>query len=317
VIERREVSDRILNQVGRAMGTFSMLRPGDRVAVGVSGGKDSMCLVHALDAYRSRAPFSYEVIAVTVEQGKFTAPIERIGESLAAIGVPWVLRQEPRTLQLVSDGAAHGCDVCSRYRRGALYRIASELDCNVLALGHTSDDCAEALFRNVLFNGRVASLPPVANSRKGELRVIRPLVFVSEEWATRYVDRHELATVGCVCGDKEGPRSEIRAFLDDMGSRHTGVSESVTAALGNVSPYTLFDSGLRKKGADDPAFSEVRTGVGLNVPIKDADLAYGSGKMMSTRSWRGLDKSSIPGRGRARPKPSVRISSSGTPASTR
>ena len=90
-MERREGPDRVLNRVGRAMGTFSMLRPGDRVAVGVSGGKDSMCLVHALDAYRARAPFSYEVIAVTVDQGKFTAPIERIGESLSAIGMPWVL----------------------------------------------------------------------------------------------------------------------------------------------------------------------------------------------------------------------------------
>ena len=260
-MERREVSEKVLNNVGRAMGTFRMLRPGDRVAVGVSGGKDSMCLVHALDRYRSRAPFRYELIAVTVEQGKFTAPIERIGECLEAIGVPWTLRQEPRTLQLVADGTEHGCDVCSRHRRGALYKIASELDCNVLALGHTADDCAEALFRNVLFNGRVASLPPVTDTKMGEIRVIRPLVFVTEEWTRRYADRYELTTVGCVCGEKEGPRSQIRVFLDEMETRHTGVSESVTAALGNVNPYTLFDRGLRKEGADGPAFAEIQTTV--------------------------------------------------------
>jgi tRNA 2-thiocytidine biosynthesis protein TtcA len=262
-MDRREVQERVLHDVGRAMGTFSMLRSGDRVAVGVSGGKDSMCLVHAIEAYRSRAPFPYEVIAVTVEQGKFTSPIEQVGESLAKIGVPWVRSKEPRTLQLVADGVEHGCDVCSRHRRGALYQIASDLGCTVLALGHTANDCAESLFRNVLFNGRIASLPPVAESKKGELRVIRPLVFVTEKWTTLYAVRHDLTTVGCVCGDRQGPRSEIRTFLDGIEERHPGVSESVKAALGNVNPYTLFDPRLTKEGADVPAFSSVRTAVGI------------------------------------------------------
>ena len=135
--------------------------PGDRVAVGVSGGKDSLCLLHALVAYRRRAPFPYELVAVTIEQGKFKAPIRGLEGEIRALGVQWVVRDDPATLDLVAGGVAHGCDVCSRHRRSALYRAASELGCTVLALGHTADDCAEALLRNILFNGRIASLPPV------------------------------------------------------------------------------------------------------------------------------------------------------------
>jgi tRNA 2-thiocytidine biosynthesis protein TtcA len=249
-----ESRERVLYDVGRAMGTFSMLCPGDRVVVGVSGGKDSMCLVHALETHRGRAPFPYELVAVTVEQGKFTADIESIRESLARMGVDWVVRPEPRTLELLAHDVEHGCDVCSRNRRGALYRIAEELGGTALALGHTADDCAESLLRNVLFNGRIASLPPVAESRRGGLRVIRPLVYVTEEWTRRYSEEHGLRTVGCVCHEKEGPRSEIRRFLEDMETKHPGRSKSLTAALGNVNPYTLADPGLRKENADIPVF---------------------------------------------------------------
>ena len=248
------VTEKVLYRLGRAMGTFSMLRPGDRVAVGVSGGKDSLCLLHSLAAYRPRAPFPFEVVALTVDQGKFTGPIQQIEASIRRADVEWVLRKDPRTLELVAQGVEHGCDVCSRNRRGLLYEIAAELGCTVLALGHTADDCSEALLRNILFNGRIASLPPVAESRKGLMRLIRPLVYVTEDLTANYAIENGLATLGCVCAEKDGPRSEIREFLDRMGADHQDVSESVSAALANVNPYTLFDSKLRKEGSDDPAF---------------------------------------------------------------
>ena len=247
--------DRVLELVGKAMGRFAMLRRNDRVAVGVSGGKDSLCLLHALVAYRKRAPFPYDVVAVTVEQGKFKSPIRALAPQIAALGVPWDVRDEPATLRLVADEIRHGCDVCSRHRRRALYAIAAELGCGVLALGHTADDCAEALLRNVLFNGRIASLPPVARSRKGALRLVRPLVFVNEAQTSAYAGALGFDTVGCVCGDKESVRREIRTFLHALRARHPGVAESITAALGNVNPYTLFDPLLSKPGADiSPAF---------------------------------------------------------------
>src|SRR5262245_12468811 len=257
VVGPGDVERTVLDLMGRAMGRFAMLRPGDRVAVGVSGGKDSLCLLHALVAYRRRAPFPYEVVAVTVEQGKFTASIRGLASSIAGLGVEWVVRDEPATLRLVADGVAHGCDVCSRHRRRALYAIAAELGCSVLALGHTADDCAEALLRNILFNGRIASLPPVARSRKGGLRLIRPLALVSEQLTTAYARDAGFEAIGCVCGDKESVRREIRDFLDRLRARHAGVPESISAALGNVNPYTLFDPGLTKSGADlSPAFTD-------------------------------------------------------------
>jgi tRNA 2-thiocytidine biosynthesis protein TtcA len=250
-----QVEARVLDLVGRAMGRFSMLRPGDRVAVGVSGGKDSLCLLAALAAYRARAPFSYDLVAVTVEQGKFTSAIGALGPQIRRLGVEWVVRDEAATLRLVRDGVAHGCDVCSRHRRRALYQLADELDCDVLALGHTADDCAEALLRNILFNGRIASLPPVATSRKGRLRLIRPLALVSEALTSAYATARGLEAVGCVCGEKDSVRREIREFLATLKRRHRGVAESVSAALGNVNPYTLFDAALAKDGADlSPAF---------------------------------------------------------------
>jgi tRNA 2-thiocytidine biosynthesis protein TtcA len=254
-MDRGDVEERVLEAIGRAMGRFEMLRPGDRVAVGVSGGKDSLTLVHALAAYRRRAPFPYDLVAMTVEQGKFKAPIRTLEAGLARLGIPWIVSDDTRTLRLVDAGVVHGCDTCSSHRRHALYQLAADHGCTVLALGHTADDCAEALFRNILFNGRIASLPPVARSRKGTLRLIRPLVFVSERDTGTYAETCGFATVGCVCGDRAGVRSEIRDFLTRMSARHAGVGQSIVAALGNVNPYTLLDAALTKAGAETaPAF---------------------------------------------------------------
>jgi tRNA 2-thiocytidine biosynthesis protein TtcA len=245
------VEHKVLDAMGRAMGRFSMLRPGDRIAVGVSGGKDSLTLLHALIAYKKRAPFPYDVIALTLEQGKFKLPIAALEEKIRALNVEWILREDIATLRLIAENVPHGCDVCSRHRRYNLYKIASELGCSVLALGHTADDCAESLLRNILFNGRIASLPPVSQSQKGSVRLIRPLVYVTENLSTEYAREQGFLPIACVCGEKESVRREIREFLDGMKSRHVGISDSVTAALGNVNLYTLFG-----ENPPDPVWSE-------------------------------------------------------------
>jgi tRNA 2-thiocytidine biosynthesis protein TtcA len=231
---------KVLDAIGRAMGRFSMLRPCDRVAVGVSGGKDSLTLLHALVAYKKRAPFPYDLVAITLEQGKFKLPIGALEEKIRRLGVEWVIREDAATLRLIAENIPHGCDVCSRHRRYHLYQIASELNCRILALGHTADDCAESLLRNILFNGRIASLPPVSQSQKGTVRLIRPLVYVSENLSTEYAKAQGFLPIACVCSEKESVRREIREFLDTMRSRHAGISDSITAALGNVNLYTLF-----------------------------------------------------------------------------
>src|SRR5262249_25733496 len=249
-----DIERRVHAAVGRALGRFAMLRPGARVAVGGSGGKDSLTLLGALVAHRRHAPFEYNVVAVTIEQGKFKRSIEALGAITRSLGVEWVLRDDPRTLALVRGDVAHGCDVCSRHRRRSLYRLAGELGATALALGHTADDCAESLFRNVLFNGRIASLPPVAQSRRGTLRLIRPLVFVTEELTEAYARAVGLAPIGCVCGDRDNVRREIRSFLAALQARHTGTRESIAAALGHVTPYLLFDRALRREGEGQPSF---------------------------------------------------------------
>jgi tRNA 2-thiocytidine biosynthesis protein TtcA len=247
------VEQKVLDLMGRAMGKFEMLRPNDRIAVGVSGGKDSLSLLHALVAYRKRAPFPYELVAVTVEQGKFKLPIRDLEERIRDLGVEWVVREDAKTLELIAQNIPHGCDVCSRHRRYHLYNIADELKCTVLALGHTADDCSESLFRNILFNGRIASLPPVAESRKGALRLIRPLVYVTEDLSTEYARAQGFLPIACVCGEKESVRKEIREFLDAMKGRHLGISDSVSAALGNVNVYSLFGGQTPNSVAADGA----------------------------------------------------------------
>ena len=235
-----DIEQKVLDAMGRAMGRFSMLRPGDRIAVGVSGGKDSLTLLHALVAYKRRAPFPYDLVAITLEQGKFKLPIAALEEKIRALGVEWIIREDTATLRLIAENVPHGCDVCSRHRRYHLYQIASELDCDVLALGHTADDCAESLLRNILFNGRIASLPPVSQSQKGTVRLIRPLVHVTENLSTEYAKTQGFLPIACVCSEKESVRREIREFIDTMKSRHVGISDSIIAALGNVNLYTLF-----------------------------------------------------------------------------
>ncbi len=234
------IEQRVLDAMGRAMGRFSMLRPGDRIGVGVSGGKDSLTLLDALVAYKKRAPFPYELMAITLEQGKFKLPIAALEEKIRALGVEWIIREDTATLRLIAENIPHGCDVCSRHRRYYLYKVAAELNCSVLALGHTADDCAESLMRNILFNGRIASLPPVSQSQKGSVRLIRPLVYVTERLSTEYARVQGFLPIACVCGEKESVRREIREFLEGMKQRHEGISDSITAALGNVNLYTLF-----------------------------------------------------------------------------
>ncbi|HEY8623559.1 MAG TPA: ATP-binding protein, partial [Casimicrobiaceae bacterium] len=165
-----------------------MIRAGDRVAVGVSGGKDSMTLLEALLLLRDRAPIDFSVCAFTVEQGKFLRPFAPVGEYLQARGVEWIYVTDEPSIRLIDEQPEHGCDVCSRYRRRAVYEIGRELGANVIALGHTADDFCESLLRNAMFTGRLSALPPVTYSRERDFRLIRPLVYVTEEITRGYAE---------------------------------------------------------------------------------------------------------------------------------
>ena len=148
----------LLRKVGEAIRRFKMIRDGDRVAVALSGGKDSLTLLEALLLLQKRAPVEFSVCAFTVEQGKFLRPIEPLGEYLKQRGVAWTYFRDTPSLELLEDQPEHGCDLCSRYRRRAVYNGA-RAGANVIAFGHTADDFCEALLRNALFTGKLSALP--------------------------------------------------------------------------------------------------------------------------------------------------------------
>lgn len=127
-----------------------MIREGDRVAVGVSGGKDSLTLLESLLLLQKRAPINFSVCAFTIEQGKFLAPIQPVGEYLRGRGVDWTYVEDAPSLHLLTEQPDHGCDVCSRFRRRAVYQVARDLDANVIAFGHTADDFCESFLRNAI-----------------------------------------------------------------------------------------------------------------------------------------------------------------------
>jgi tRNA 2-thiocytidine biosynthesis protein TtcA len=242
IIETVDLEKTLLRKVGEAIERFKMIRDGDRVAVALSGGKDSVTLLEALLLLQKRAPIDFSVVAFTVEQGKFLAPIEPLGEVLRARGISWTYFRDDPSLRLLEEQPDHGCDLCSRYRRRAVYEIAAELGVNVIAFGHTADDFCEALLRNTMFTGRLSALPPVSWSRKREYRLIRPLVFVTEEITTAYAQSLGVPVVPCGCSQKTGTvRGALRGMFAELEREHPHLKESILSAMGNVDTSRLLD----------------------------------------------------------------------------
>jgi len=220
-----------------------MIRGGDRVAVAVSGGKDSMTLLESLLILEQRAPIDFTVCAFTIEQGKFLAPIQPVGEYLRARGIDWTYVQDTPSLNLLTDQPDHGCDLCSRYRRRAVYEIARRLGANVIAFGHTADDFCESFLRNAMFTGRISALPPVAWSSKREFRLIRPLVYVTEELTRAYASRAGAPVIPCGCSQKTGTvRRTLRDIFADLEKEHPFLKETLLAAMGKVDTSRLLDT---------------------------------------------------------------------------
>ena len=239
----------LLRKTGKAIADFGMIREGDRIAVGLSGGKDSLALVDVLHCLSRRSPVKFSLQAFTIEQGKFVRPVEPLREVLAERGIAWTYYRDEPSFQLLSDQPGHGCDTCSRYRRRAVYDVASKLGCNVVALGHTADDFCEALLRNALFTGRLSALPPVTLSRSGGFRLIRPLVYVSEEVTRGYVESAGLPVTPCVCSYKTGTvREKLRGFLAELRQANPHVGENLLSAMGNIDVKRLLDRRFLESG---------------------------------------------------------------------
>lgn len=229
-------------KVGKAIHEYKMIREGDRIAVGVSGGKDSLTLLDALLQLQRKSPVQFSVHAFTVEQGKFLRPIEALGEYMKKRDIPWTCYRDEPSFKLLEDQPEHGCDLCSRFRRRAVYEIASKLGANVVALGHTADDFCEALLRNTLYTGRLSALPPVTVSRSKDFRLIRPLVYVSEEVTSAYAKEQGMPIIPCVCSHRTGTvRRSMREFLDRVKQDHPHVLETMLSAMGRIDTPRLLD----------------------------------------------------------------------------
>src|SRR6266481_7103285 len=242
IIKVVEIEKTLLHKVGEAVHRFRMIRDGDRVAVALSGGKDSATMLEALLLLQKRAPIEFSVCAFTVEQGKFLRPIEPLGEYLCARGIPWTYFRDAPSLKLLEDQPEHGCDLCSRYRRRAVYEIAHGLGANVIAFGHTADDFCEALLRNTMFTGKLSSLPPVTHSRNKEYRLIPPLGFVTEEITRAYAEARGVPVVPCGCSQRTGTvRRSLREIFAGLEQEFPHLKENILAAMGNLEPGRLLD----------------------------------------------------------------------------
>lgn len=238
-----ELEKTLLRKVGDAIGRFQMIRDGDRVAVALSGGKDSLTMLEALLLLQKRAPIGFTVCAFTVEQGKFLRPIEPLGKWLLDRGIDWTYHTDQSSLRLLDEQPDHGCDLCSRFRRRAVYEIVRGLGANVIAFGHTADDFCEAFLRNTLFTGRLSALPPVTWSRKKEFRLIRPLVFVPEEITTRFSAALGAPVIPCGCSQKTGTvRRSLRDFFTELEQDYPYLKETMLSAMGNIEPQRLLDT---------------------------------------------------------------------------
>jgi tRNA 2-thiocytidine biosynthesis protein TtcA len=240
---------RVAKKTTRAIVDHGMIEDGDRVMVGLSGGKDSWALLQALDLLRVRAPIRFSLVAVTVDSGYKEYKHDLIASTCAARG--WECRIEHTAIGEVMDDIleanATPCSLCARLRRGVLYRMADEVGATKIALGHHADDFIETLLLNLFFGGALKAMPAKLVSDDGRHVVVRPLVYVSESEARAYTRERELPIVGCccpACGDLSLQRQRVKRLIMELEREHPGVKGSMLTALGNVVPSHLIDRRL-------------------------------------------------------------------------
>jgi tRNA 2-thiocytidine biosynthesis protein TtcA len=246
---RTTLEARLAKRVTRAITEYGLIDHGDRIMVGLSGGKDSWALMQILDVLRQRAPIDFSLVAVTVNSGYEDFQHARITQACAERG--WEHHVEHTRIGSVMDDLLEPsdtpCSLCARFRRGVLYRLAKTVGATKIALGHHSDDFIETLLLNVFFAGTIKAMPARLVSDNGHHVVIRPLVLVSEDEARAYAKENGLPIVGCccpACGDLGLQRQRVKRLIFDLEREHPGVKASMIRALGNVAAGHLLDTRL-------------------------------------------------------------------------
>ncbi len=244
-LDDKKLEKRLCRLTGQAIGDFNMIEEGDRVMVCVSGGKDSYGLLDILLKLRERAPIRFDLVAVNLDQKQPGFPAHVLPDYLAKRGVPFHIEEQDTysiVKRLIPEGKTT-CSLCSRLRRGALYRVATELGATKVALGHHGSDLLETFFLNLFYAGKMKGMPPKLVSDDGRHIVIRPLAYVRERDLAHWAELQRYPIIPCdLCGSQENlKRSEMKAMLRDWEQRFPGRIKSIAAAMRAVTPSHLMD----------------------------------------------------------------------------
>ncbi|WP_420961900.1 tRNA 2-thiocytidine(32) synthetase TtcA [Brucella sp. IR073] len=239
---------RLLRQTRQALEDFAMVRPGERWLIGLSGGKDSYGLLALLLDLKWRGLLPVELLACNLDQGQPNFPKHVLPEFLTRYGIPHRIEYQD-TYSVVTDKVPESqtyCSLCSRLRRGNLYRIAREEGCSALVLGHHREDILETFFMNLFHGGRLAAMPPKLLNDEGDVMVLRPLSFVAEEDLEKFAAAMQFPIIPCdLCGSQDGlQRNAMKAMLADIEKRMPGRKDTVIRALAHVRPSHLLDRTL-------------------------------------------------------------------------
>ena len=239
---------RLEQQVGRAIGDFNMIEEGDTIMVCMSGGKDSYTLLEILLTLQKRAPINFRLIAMNLDQKQPGFPEHILPDYFKSLGIEYRVETQD-TYSIVKEKIPEGkttCSLCSRLRRGIIYRVAGELGANKIALGHHRDDIIETLFLNIFFGGKLKAMPPKLVTDKGDHVVIRPLAYCAEKDIASFARTLKFPIIPCnLCGAQENlQRQNIKEMLTAWERQYPGRSQSIFTAMQNVKPSHLMDNQL-------------------------------------------------------------------------
>ena len=284
--ENHKLEKRLCRQVGQAIVAYNMIEEGDRVMVCMSGGKDSYGMLDILLRMQARAPVRFELIAVNLDQKQPGFPADILPAYLERLGMRFHIENQD-TYSIVKDKIPEGktmCSLCSRLRRGILYRVADELGATKIALGHHRDDMLQTFFLNMFFGGKLKGMPPKLVSDDGRHIVIRPLAHVAEKDLARWATHRQFPIIPCtLCGSQENlQRKQVAAMLQEWERKHPGRIESMFTALQNVVPSHLMDGarydfkGLQATGVVDDHGDKA-----FDPPVFPAFPAFAAGTDMA------------------------------------
>ncbi|GAB4566403.1 MAG: tRNA 2-thiocytidine(32) synthetase TtcA [Rhizobacter sp.] len=281
--EINKLSKRLHRQVGQAIADFNMIEDGDKVMVCVSGGKDSYALLDILVNLQQRAPIKFDLVAVNLDQKQPGFPDHVLPEYLKARGVPFHIENQDTysiVKRLIPEGKTM-CSLCSRLRRGILYRVAGELGATKVALGHHRDDMIQTLFMNMFFGSRIKGMPPKLVSDDGKNIVIRPLAYVAETDLERWAAHRAFPIIPCtLCGSQDKlQRVQIKEMLRDWDKRFPGRIDNLFTAMGNITPSHMMDRNLYP-------FTSLKT---TGVPDVGGDVAFDDEELCAPPPAPGID----------------------------